>query len=130
MRVSGARRSGLGPQQQAAGAGRTPATITLERMPWNQAIRLNWEANTCLGATGYGIYEGVVGDWYSHAPVACTDTNFGIFSEWILYSPGNRYYLVVPHNALAVGSFGLDSEAQERSVATWGCLSAQILGCP
>jgi hypothetical protein len=109
--------------------GRIPPTLTVERVS-PAAIRLAWEPSVCPGATDYAVYEGQMGNWESHISVTCSDS-LGDLSERILFSPGNRYYLVVPLNDSHEGSYGLDSRLNERPPASPGpCRPSQSLGCP
>ena len=36
-------------------------------------IVLNWPGSCAAGAQDYGIYEGMLGTWYSHSAIACTE---------------------------------------------------------
>jgi hypothetical protein len=109
--------------------GRIPPTMTVDRIS-PSAIRIAWEPSVCPGATDYAIYEGLVGDWEDRARVTCTDS-LGDRSERVLFSPGNRYFLVVPLNDTHEGSYGLDSAMHERLPALAdACRPSQSLGCP
>jgi hypothetical protein len=91
-------------------------------------IRLSWQASAC-GPEDYGIYEGFIGNWYSHTLADCTDDG-GDLTEELTPSPGNTYYLVVARVESAEGSYGLTSEPQERPGASPACAPVQQLGCP
>ena len=79
---------------------------------------------------GYGIYEGVVGDWYSHRMIDCSEGG-GNLTAIVAMPEGNAYYLVVPFNEINEGSYGLDSSCAERPVAVGeACQAPQALGCP
>lgn len=94
-------------------------------------LRLIWSGSCSMGAIDYGIYEGTLGTWYSHAMKDCSDGG-GDRAEEITPSAGNRYYLVVSLSASGEGSYGKDSAGAERPVGTGArCLPAQVLGaCP
>ena len=49
----------------------------------------------CGAAQDYAIYEGIIGSWYSHDVLACTDAD-PLLEEDVDTSAGDRYYLVVP----------------------------------
>jgi hypothetical protein len=111
-----------------AGPGRTPATLTIEKAPSGQ-LQLTWDSSVCSGSTDHAIYEGSIGSWTSHQSITCTDTG-GDRQEIIAPSAGDRYYLVVPLDTQDEGSYGVDSQATERSRALTGlCRSSQELGC-
>lgn len=91
------------------------------------------------GAITYGIYEGTIGSWYSHRAVAgmCQET----CGREIRVTPSvaAAYYLVVPHNLLAEGSYGtafnatseVHSERPRAPVATQRCAEFQMIAaCP
>jgi hypothetical protein len=114
----------------AAEPGRVPTDMLLTRVTASQ-IKLFWSASPCAGAENYAIYEGEIGQWYSHGMVTCTDL-LGDLEERILTTPGNHYYLVVPLSTSAEGSYGLDSSGGERPPATTGapCEASQSTACP
>ena len=89
-------------------------------------LRLTWED---LGPTvpSYNIYEGTIGEYYSHSLRLCTTG--GALSAVIVPSPGNRYYLVVPRNDRREGSYGTRSDKSERSQAAAACLTQQAAPC-
>jgi hypothetical protein len=90
-------------------------------------LRLSWSESCSVGAEDYAIYEGTIGDWYSHTAIDCSDDD-GDLTETIGPSPGNRYYLIVPLNGSAEGSYGLDFQGAERPPGASTCVHAQRLG--
>jgi hypothetical protein len=93
-------------------------------------IELSWSASCSEGATDYGIYEGSIGSWYSHVAIACTDAGADL-TETVTPAAGNRYYLVVPRNDGAEGSYGTRSGAIQRPVGGAACVGTQIVtSCP
>jgi len=117
-----------------APAGRVPAT-SAEGIPLRivrsgqQAIRLTWGPSCAPSDGDYAVYEGSLADFASHAPRACST---GGALTWTLEpSGGGRYYLVVPRNAAAEGSYGRTSSGMERPPAVVPCLPRSILQvCP
>jgi hypothetical protein len=90
-------------------------------------LNLGWGPSCAAGDTDYGVYQGTIGSWYSHAALTCstggTTANF-------LPGAGNRYYLVVPHDASVEGSYGKDDNGLERPTGASAC-EPQVLGtCP
>jgi hypothetical protein len=68
------------------------------------------------GASGYNLYEGSLGTWYSHASAAgnlcnaaVTDLGTGEMRTQMSPSPGNHYYLVTAYRTLREGPSGFDS---------------------
>ena len=116
--------------------GSVPLTVTVAHATAPSAdIIINWEASCSTDAEGYGIYEGVIGAWYSHTLLDCDDDGSD-FSEQITPAAGNTYYLVVPHSAVAEGSYGRCSPGvcgagDERPVGVAQCVAPQSLPtCP
>jgi len=71
-------------------------------------IIIYWAPSCSSGAEEYGIYQGSIGFWTSHRWKFCTDVDGVPLSE--TFPPGNAssYYLVVPHNFVEEGAYGLD----------------------
>lgn len=109
--------------------GQVPATLKVNKSGVPGNLVLVWTPSCSQGATDYGIYEGVLGTWYSHTQIDCDDAGFD-FSEEVTPGAGNRYYLAVPHNACAEGSYG-QKTGSERPVGTAVCAGPQIVTtCP
>ncbi|HEX6852223.1 MAG TPA: hypothetical protein VF139_12550 [Candidatus Polarisedimenticolaceae bacterium] len=116
-----------------AGVG-NPGRVALLQVSKSAAIPgsldLAWSASCSEGGTDYGIYEGALGSWYSHVAIGCTDAG-GDLAETVPPAPGNRYYLVVPRNGAAEGSYGLRSGAIERPAGGGACEATQVITeCP
>jgi hypothetical protein len=103
-------------------------------------IVLSWSPSCSPdGAADYGIYEGAIGTWYSHTSAGIDDCNDAgsNLTETVTPSPGDRYYLVVPHNGFAEGSYGTCSPSagcgpgNERPAGTAVCASPRVItACP
>ena len=89
-------------------------------------LNLTWGTSCSQSDSDYEVYEGKIGSWASHAPRTCS-TN-GMTSWALLPSQGDTYYLIVPHNLLAEGSYGLMSNGSPRLPAPGACLP-QSVGC-
>jgi len=107
--------------------GRVPEDITVERLPGGD-LQIRWSPSRCDGSADYGIYEGLIGNWYSHRSVSCSDT-LGDRVETISPDPRDTYYLVVPSDPDAEGSFGLDSTDLERPQGASACRAQQTFDC-
>jgi len=93
-------------------------------------LELTWKPSCSAGAEDYGIYEGSIGSWSSHAARVCTDDG-GDLREIVRPGAGNRYYLVAAHNANDEGSLGRRSNGEERPVGETRCAATQSLSpCP
>lgn len=91
-------------------------------------VTIQWAPDSgCVDEDTYAIYEGALGDFTSHLPIAC-DT--APSHSWN-FTPGagNRYFLVVPVSGNYEGSYGLRSNGIERTVSAAAC-APQLLACP
>lgn len=89
---------------------------------------LSWGAG-CVGLdTDYSVYEGGLGSFTSHAPIACQT---GGATTWTLTpAAGDAYYLVVSQNGTREGSYGFDALGAERPPALAACNPQSIAACP
>jgi hypothetical protein len=98
-------------------------------------VIVSWTASCSEGASNYGIYEGIVGTWYSHTFVDCDDGGAAL-TEQITPNAGSRYYLVVPLNPQTEGSYGQRRDnpiptLTERPIGTAQCITVQtVTPCP
>lgn len=105
-----------------------PATITVAKSGGDLSIA--WATGCSAGSEDFGIYEGVIGSWSSHRYIDCSDDG-GDMMELIAPRPGDRYYLVVPHNPNDEGSYGTESGGGQRSVGVFQCVPTQaVASCP
>ncbi len=109
--------------------GRLGVTLTMAKSALTPGgLTLSWGASCSAGADDYSIHEGELGDWYGHGAIDCSDDG-GDRTEEVVPAPGNRYYLVVPWNAEAEGSYG--TGLGERPQGAPSCVAAQTLSaCP
>ncbi len=91
-------------------------------------LRLTWEDQ---GPTvpAYNIYEGTIGNWYSHAPLLCrvTGSADGAGNRSLDITPTgtvNHYYLVTASDACGEGSAGRDSRGRRRPMPNGSCGAA------
>jgi CubicO group peptidase (beta-lactamase class C family) len=90
-------------------------------------VVLDW-TDDC--GSDHAIYEGTLGDWYSHVPAACSDGESDR-TERLPIPAGDRYYLVVPRDGTVEGSYGRDSYGGQRPVSLSACVAEKQLGfCP
>jgi hypothetical protein len=92
-------------------------------------ITLDWNPSCSSGDDDYEVYEGNVGTWYDHVPVAGLCLTGGTTATFEP-SGGDRYYLVVPTNGPTEGSYGKDSANAERPPSTTPCVVQALGTCP
>lgn len=93
-------------------------------------LRLSWSPSCSSGAEDYGVYEGVLGDWYSHTRIDCSDED-GDHAQEITPSVVDAYYLLVANNPNDEGSYGVDAAGAERPRGAATCVADQaITPCP
>ena len=108
-----------------ARAGTVPTTLLVGKSATPGDLVLTWSPSCSDGALDYGIYEGTIGAWYSHASIDCTDDGANLTEE-ITPGAGDQYYLVVAHNPFEEGSYGLATLTGERPVGGGACATPQI----
>ena len=112
----------------SSGPGSIGPSLRLDRSSLS-FLSLSWEASSCGGASDYGIYQGLIGDWASYTMVDCHDDD-GDLVEELTVSADDCYYFVVPNNGEAEGSYGSGIGGGERPAAAAACLPSQDLRCP
>lgn len=101
-------------------------------------VSIECSGSCSTGAIAFGVYEGTIGSWYSHAAISgkCSETCSGGIQ--ITPSADNAYYLVVPHDGIAEGSYGTDltstkvrNERPRPSAVAERCAQFQVITeCP
>jgi hypothetical protein len=92
------------------------------------SVTVSWSAACLQSGQAFGLYEGMLGNFTSHLPVMC-----GIAATDWTFTPqaGSRYFLVVPHDGVAEGSYGLLGNGTERPPSAAACRPEQrIEACP
>jgi hypothetical protein len=109
-----------------AGIALPPGSVqTLSVATSGTDLHLTWEP--ACPASDYAIYEGTIGDFTSHAPRICST---GGATSWTLSPPsGSVYYIIVPLNESAEGSYGTTSSGTERPAGSPACRPRQLVGC-
>jgi hypothetical protein len=112
-----------GPSLLAAGeaaqlrADRSGATVTL-----------SWDGSCLASDDDYAVYEGTLGAFASHVPRLCSTA--GARTTSLDLPAGSVYWLVVPRNAAAEGSYGAAADGVERPPSAAACLPASVGSCP
>lgn len=91
-------------------------------------LALQWGASCSVVDTDYEVYEGQIGDWYSHSPLSCSTG--GATSANVTSGAGDHYYLIVPTNTATEGSYGEDSDGFERPDSVAACRQQMLGNCP
>lgn len=91
-------------------------------------VELAWAASCNPADADYAVYEGTLGDFASHQPAQCSTS--GATTAALPASVGSSYYLVVPRNAQAEGSYGVATAGAERPPSPAACLPQQVATCP
>jgi hypothetical protein len=102
-----------------------PLMVTLEA---GGDITLSWDPSCTPGDTDYAIYEGTLGNYYSHEKRFCSTD--GMTTKTFTPASGDTYYLVVPNNKVWEGSYGKDSNGLERPFAAFTCMPQLVGTCP
>ena len=111
------------------GAGRIPDdTPLIVDKAADGDLQLSWGASCLFSDQDYEIYEGNVGEYYSHYRLHCTTGSLA--SKTITPSSTDTYYLVVPRNTAHEGSYGNDADGVPRPPATDACVPQVIDACP
>ena len=90
-------------------------------------LALSWSSSCLASDDDYGVYEGTIGDFSSHAAVTCSTG--GATNLTLTPGAGNTYYLVVPLNGFREGSYGTDSNDNERPQGAGACLPQSPGSC-
>jgi len=91
-------------------------------------LELLWGPSCQSSDTDYAVYEGLLGNFTSHAPRLCGTA--GATSATLTPASGNRYYLVVPLSPDgAEGSYGTGSNGMQRPPSATGCQPQVFTGC-
>lgn len=89
-------------------------------------INLSWGASCAGTDTDYAVYEGVIGTPFTtHVPVTCSTS--GATTWTFTPGAGDRYYYVVPRNAVTEGSYGQASGGAPRPPSSAACLPQEAL---
>ena len=105
------------------GPGGVPLTVTPAA---GGQITLSWAASCSGTDTDYAVYEGALGAPFdAHVPVTCSTG--GATSWTFIPSAGDRYYHVVPRNAVSEGSYGFSSAGLPRPASSAACLPQEVL---
>jgi hypothetical protein len=93
------------------------------------SLVLAWGPSCVNTDTDFAVYEGVLGNFTSHAPVLCSTG--GAAGATISPSATSSYYLVVPNDHYYEGRYGSSSSGAPISAGRTRCWPAAVAnGCP
>ncbi len=101
--------------------------LTLGKLP-GDLLQLDWGGSCVLADQDYGVYEGLLGQFESHAPVACSTGGVTTFS--VDAPPSSAFYLVVPANDEREGTHGVRGDGSDRLHGSAVCLDRALASCP
>jgi hypothetical protein len=93
--------------------------LTVGKSPVAGPIMLTWGESCSLDDDDYAVYEGQLSSIGGHSPVVCS--TLGATSYDLSPVPENSYYLIVPNNGVAEGSFGQGSDGVPRQPGLQAC---------
>ena len=93
--------------------------LLVDRSPAGE-LELTWGKSCASSDVDYHLYEGTLGDFFSHNALLCTT---GGLTE-LVFTPasGNFYYLIAPTDGTEEGSYGRSSDEAERPPGLAACL--------
>ncbi len=92
-------------------------------------LTLTWGSSCSTTDTDYEVYEGTLGDYYSHTQKFCSTG--GAVTSTFPQTGESTYYLIVPRNAAREGSYGRASDGSERPQGGTACVpQAIVAACP
>ena len=94
--------------------------LRVVRSAGGTGLDLRWDP-ACGTASDFAVYEGTMGAWQSHRPVACTTG--GVLEATIAPEAGGRYFLVSPLHGTTEGNCGSDSTGAPRPAPAVSCQS-------
>lgn len=115
------------------GAGAVPDGAGIPGIPLRVArlaagLELSWSASCSTSDVDYAVHEGTLGDFTSHVPVECSTA--GATTAVVPEPAHDAYYLIVPTDGAADGSYGTNSAGMERPESAAAC-RLRVLGvCP
>jgi len=88
-------------------------------------LELGWQDACSKSGTDYAVFEGDLAVADSHTWLQCGTA--GTTTATVSPGAGNTYYLVVPLEDGAEGSYGVKSDGTERAVGTGTCLAQSVV---
>lgn len=91
-------------------------------------LTLTWGPSCAGSDTDFEVYEGDMSAGFAnHVPALCS--TLGASSIPLAPTDGNRYYLVVPRNAVSEGSYGTAVAGAPRPPSDSACLPPSVAAC-
>jgi hypothetical protein len=108
------------------------AQLTMTRSATPGDLDLSWAASCAVTDVDYVVYEGTLGEFTSHLPVAVPNcTTGGTTSATITPGSSDRYYLIVPLSDTGFeGAYGSRSDGTPRLPGLSSCEAQAVGVCP
>lgn len=106
------------------GAAVPGAPLTIAKSPF-LVETLQWDSSCAVTDTAFAVYTGTLGDFTSHSPQTCSTPGPTLNIDL----PTDSYVLIVPRNEIVEGSYGTDSEGNQRPAALEPCLPKHAPAC-
>ena len=90
-------------------------------------IALTWGESCLVDDDDYAVYEGQLNDIGGQSPATCSTG--GAENHTLLPGPGNSYYLIVPNNGTAEGSYGQGTNGASRPRGPNACFPQSDGAC-
>jgi hypothetical protein len=91
-------------------------------------VHMSWEASCSSTDVDDAVYQGRLGDFSSHVPLACSTGGANTFD--MAEDGTSGYFLVVPLSPNREGSYGVDGDGRERPAAGESCIPQSVRTCP
>jgi hypothetical protein len=106
------------------------AALTVDKAA-GTSITLTWGPSCSTGDGDFEVYQGDIGNFYSHGLVSGLCSTSGSTTTTIDAGvDGSFYYVVVPTDGATEGSYGENSSAVERPVGSPQCATQSLGNCP
>jgi len=101
--------------------------LIVGRSPSTGQVTLTWGGSCSVGDDDYAVYGGQLGNIGEHSPVVCS--TLGTTTHTHMPDPEDSYYLIVPNNGVAEGSYGQDSVGISREQGPDACYPQNAGAC-
>jgi hypothetical protein len=108
-------------------AGDVAETLRVDK-DGGSALSLSWSASCVVSDADYEVYQGSIpGGFSNHVPALCSTA--GATSASLPAPAGDSYFLIVPRNGTAEGSYGKAGDGSQRPASSSSCLPSSVSTC-
>jgi ELWxxDGT repeat protein len=94
----------------------------------DETVTLSWGSSCYYRDKDYAVYSGTLGAWGEITPLTCTTD--GAAHLTVPLEVGDAFFLVVPRQGGVEGSYGRDSQGNERTPSPKACAPQAVHPCP